>query len=48
MCRRNMVLGYSLLAGGIGMLVALIVPGSFWIFVLATALIAIGIVLLNQ
>jgi len=48
MCRKNMVLGYSLIAGGVGMLLALLIPGSFWTFVLAAALIAVGVVLLNR
>ena len=48
MCRKNQILGYTLLAGGIGILLSLLITGTFPRLLLAGALIAAGVVILNR
>ena len=48
MCRKNQILGYALLAGGIGFLLSLLIDGTFLRLVLAGVLIAAGIVILSR
>jgi hypothetical protein len=48
MCRKNQILGFSLLTFGVGQLLSLLIPGAFLRLLLAAAAIAVGIVILSR
>ena len=48
MCRKNQVLGFSLVSLGAGLLLSLLIPGAFLRLLLAAAAIAAGIVILPR
>ena len=48
MCRKNQMLGFSLLSFGVGLLLSLLISGSFVRLLLAAAAIAAGVVLLSR
>ena len=48
MCRNKMVLGFSLIAGGAGILLGLLIESPFFSFLIAAGLIIAGILLLSR
>ena len=48
MCRKNQILGFSLLSFGVGQLLSLLIPGAFLRLLLAAAAIAVGVVILSR
>lgn len=48
MCRRNLLLGTALIAGGVGIILSLFFTSAFFKVVLAAVAIVLGIILLDK
>ncbi len=48
MCRQNKWISALLIGTGVGLLLALLLPGSFLTFLIAAIALAVGIILLNR
>lgn len=42
MCRKTIVIGNAMMALGVGLLISLLIPRSFWTVLLAALLIVLG------
>ena len=48
MCRQNRLLAFGLIGLGLGMLLSLLLQGTFLTFLLAAVFVAVGVLLLNK
>ena len=48
MCRKQKCLGYTLIAGGVGILLSLLLASTFWSVFFAAGLIAGGILTMGK